>query len=120
MEGSTFLRDAALKTKRTNFGTFPKLPRPPLPPPTLDHLGALFRLTLFILFCLITQHIFWVQCTFLSAVCRNTLSTILCIKDQYIMIQYSALQNCIVQYSVVQYNTIQNCHVMFITVPQCS
>ena len=33
--------------------------------------------------------------------------TILCIKDQYIMIQYSALQNCIVQYSVVQYNTEQ-------------
>ena len=36
---------------------------------------------------------------------RSTLSTLLCIKYQYITIQYSALQNCIVHHSVVQYNT---------------
>ena len=43
--------------------------------------------------------------------CRRRLSTILCIKDQYITIQYSALQNCIVQYNVVQYNTELPCNV---------
>ena len=52
--------------------------------------------------------------------CRSTLSTILCIKDQYIMIQYSVLQNCIVQYSVVQYNTELPCNVHHCTTVQLS
>ena len=43
--------------------------------------------------------------------CRSTLSTTLCIKDQYIVAQYSALQNCIEQYCVVQYNTELPCNV---------
>ena len=36
--------------------------------------------------------------------CRSTLSTVLCIKSQYIRKQCCALQNCIVQYSVVWYS----------------
>ena len=36
------------------------------------------------------------------------------------MIQYSALQNCIVQYSVVQYNTEQPCNVHQCTTVQLS
>ena len=52
--------------------------------------------------------------------CRSTLSTILCIKDQYITIQYSVLQNCIVQYSVVQYTTELPCIVHHCTTVQLS
>ena len=52
--------------------------------------------------------------------CRSTLSTILCIKDQYITIQYSVLQNCIVQYSVVQYNTELPCNFHHCTTVQLS
>ena len=51
---------------------------------------------------------------------RSTLSTILCIKDQYIMIQYSELQNHIVRYSVVQYNTELPCNVHHCTTVQLS
>ena len=36
------------------------------------------------------------------------------------MIQYSALQNCIVQYSVVQYNTELPCNVHHCTTVQLS
>ena len=52
--------------------------------------------------------------------CRSTLSTILCIKNQYIMIQYSVLHNCIVQYSVVQYNTELPCNFYHCTTVQLS
>ena len=52
--------------------------------------------------------------------CRSTLSTVLCIKEQYITIQYSALHNCIVQYSVVQYNTKLPCNVHHCTTVQLS
>ena len=57
---------------------------------------------------------------FICPFCSSTLSTILCIKDQYIMIQYSAFQNCIVQYSVVQYNTELPCYVHRCTTVQLS
>ena len=44
----------------------------------------------------------------------------LCIKYQYITIQYSALQNCIVHYSVIQYNTELPYHVHCCTTVQLS